>query len=105
MSVENASHHKHLRIYHDKKLNFKMDIETVLCKVNKSISIIKKGIRFQVRTITTIYNAFFRSHIDYGNVIYDQPTDESSCEKLGSAQYKAALAITDTIQDLSRIPE
>ena len=59
MSVENASHHKDLRIYHDKKLNFKMDIETVLCKVNKSISIIKKGIRFQVRTITNYLQGVF----------------------------------------------
>ena len=61
MSVENASHHKHLRIYHDKKLNFKMDIETVLCKVNKSISIIKKGISFQVRTITNYLQRVFKT--------------------------------------------
>ena len=33
---------KHLGIYLDKKLNFKMHIETVLFKVNKGISIIKK---------------------------------------------------------------
>ena len=42
MSVERASHHKHLGIYFDKKLNFKMYIETVLCKINKGLSIIKK---------------------------------------------------------------
>ena len=42
ISVERASHQKHLGIYFDEKLNFKMHIETVLCKVNKGISIIKK---------------------------------------------------------------
>ena len=42
MSVGRASHQKHLGIYLDKKLNFKLHIETVLCKVNKGISIIKK---------------------------------------------------------------
>ena len=42
MSIEKASHQKYLGIYLDEKLNFKMHIETVLCKVNKGISIIKK---------------------------------------------------------------
>ena len=42
MPVETASHLKHLGIYLDEKLNFKMHIETVLCNVNKGISIIEK---------------------------------------------------------------
>ena len=44
MSVERASRQKHLGIYLDEKLNFKMQIETVetvLCKVNKEVSIKK----------------------------------------------------------------
>ena len=41
MSVERALHQKHLGIYLDKKLNFKMHIDTVLCKVNEEISMIK----------------------------------------------------------------
>ena len=41
MPVETASHQKHLGIHLDEKLNFKMHIETILCKVNKGISIIK----------------------------------------------------------------
>ena len=36
------SHQKHLGIYLDEKPNFKMHIETALCKVDKRISIIKK---------------------------------------------------------------
>ena len=40
--VERASHQKHLRICLDEKFNFKIHIETVSCKVNKGISIIKK---------------------------------------------------------------
>ena len=40
MSVERASHQKHLGTY--EKLKFKMHIETVFCRVNKGISIIKK---------------------------------------------------------------
>ena len=50
----------------------------------------------------TIYEAFLRPLIDYGDIIYDQPQNESFCEKLESVQYKAALAITSVIQGISR---
>ena len=75
-----------------------MHIETVLCKV----SIIKK-LRHTLprKSLLTIYKAFLRPHIDYGDVIYDQSSNESFCEKLESVQYKAALAITGAIQGTS----
>ena len=40
--------------------------------------------------------------MDYGGIIYDQPQNESFCEKIESVQYKAALAITGAIQGISR---
>ena len=43
-----------------------------------------------------------RPLVDYGDIIYDQPQNESFCEKIESVQYKATLAITGTIQDTSR---
>ena len=47
-----------------------MQIETVLCKVNKGISTIKKLKHTLPRkSLLTIYKAFLRSHIDYGHVI------------------------------------
>ena len=45
----------------------------------------------------TIYNTFLRPLIDYGDIIYDKPQNESLCEKLESVQYKAVLAITGVI--------
>ena len=50
----------------------------------------------------TIYKAFLRLLIDYGDIIYDQTQNESFFEKLESVQYKAALAITGAIQCTSR---
>ena len=50
----------------------------------------------------TIYKAFLRPLIDYGDIIHDQPQNESFCEKLKSVQYKAALAITGAIKGTSR---
>ena len=49
----------------------------------------------------TIYKAFLRPLIDYGDIIYDQPQNESFCEKLESVQYKATLAITGAMQGIS----
>ena len=43
-----------------------------------------------------------RRLIDYGDIIYDQPHNESFCEKIESVQYKATLAITGAIQGTSR---
>ena len=40
--------------------------------------------------------------MDYGDIIYVQPQNESFCEKLEAVQYKAALAITGAIQGTSR---
>ena len=53
------------------------------------------------KSLLTIYKVFLRPHINYGNVIYDQSSNESFCKKLGSVQYKAALAITGAIQGTS----
>ena len=72
MSVERASHQEHLEIYLDEKSNFKVHIETVLCNVKKIISISKK-LRHTLprKSLLTIY----RVHIDYGNIICDQPSN------------------------------
>ena len=54
------------------------------------------------KSLLTIYKAFLRPLIECGDIIYDQSQNESFCDKLESVQYKAALAITGTIQGTSR---
>ena len=54
------------------------------------------------KSLITIYKSFLRPLVDYGDIIYDQPNNDSFCEKLESIQYKAALAITGAIQGTSR---
>ena len=41
--------------------------------------------------------------MDYEDIIYDQPNNESFCNKLETAQYIAALAITGSIQGTSEV--
>ena len=48
-----------------------------------------------------MYKAILRPLLDYGDIIYDQPHNESVCEKLESVQYKVVLAITGAIQGTS----
>ena len=76
---------------------------SVISEVNKGISVIKKLRHTLLRKpLITIYKVFLRPLTDYGDIIYDQPNNDSFCEKLKSVQYKAALAITDAIQGTSR---
>ena len=71
-------------------------------KINKGISVIKQ-LRHSLprKSLVTIYKAFLRPLIDYGDIIYDKPQNECFCEKLESVQYKAALATTGAIQGTS----
>ena len=45
-------------------------------------------------SLLTIYKSFIRSHLNYGDVIYDQPSNATFSCKIESIQYNAALAIT-----------
>ena len=49
-----------------------------------------------------IYKSFIRPHLDYADVIYHQPHNESFTNKIESVQYNAALAITGAIKGTSR---
>ena len=43
-----------------------------------------------------------RPHLDYGDIIYDLPNNESFTQKFERFQYKAALAITGAIKETSQ---
>ena len=94
---------KHLGIILDTLLSFEKHLETVLCKVNKTIGLIRKLQNLLPRTaLITLYKAFVRPHLDYGDIIYDQAHNASFHQKLESLQYNACLAITGAIRGSSR---
>ena len=103
VEVERVPFQKHLGFMLDEKLNFRQHIDSAISKINTGIAVIKK-LRYTLprNSLITIYKAFLRPLIDYGDIIYDQPQNESFCEKIESVQYKAALAITGAIQGTSR---
>ena len=65
----------------------------------KGISIIKKLSKILPgHALITIYKSFVRSHLNCGDISYDQPNNESLNQKIERIQYNAALAITGAIR-------
>ena len=52
-------------------------------------------------SLLTFYKSFTRPHLDYGDVVYDQPSNDAFSNKLETVQYNAALAITGAIKGTS----
>ena len=52
--------------------------------------------------LITIDKAFVRSHLHYGDILYDQAYNMSFHDKLESIQYNACLAITGAIRGTSK---
>ena len=78
--VKRCSIQKYLGIRSDKKLNFKHHIKEKITKASKGIGVIKKLSNILPRdALLIIYKSFVRPHLDYGDIIYDQPQNESFC--------------------------
>ena len=74
---------KHLGVILDFKLTFEEHLNNVLAKVNKAVGLLRKLRNILPRTtLITIYKAFIRPHLDYGDVLYDQAFNNSFKEKL-----------------------
>ena len=69
-------------------------------KANKDIGIIcKPNNNFSFSALLTIYRSFGRSHLDYGDVIYDQPENESFSSKI---EYNESLTIAVAIRGIQQ---
>ena len=53
-------------------------------------------------SLVTIYKSFIRSHLDYGDIIFDQAFNKSFHDNLESIQYNASLTITGAIIGTSK---
>ena len=103
LPVQNASSQGHLGLILDEKLNFEYHLKEKCVKFNKGIGIIKNlQNRLPRQALSTIYKSFVRPHLDYGDIIHDQPNNESFCQKFESHQYNAALVITGAIRGTSQ---
>ena len=101
-NVMQAASQKNLGIILDTRLSFEKHLETVLCKINKTMGLIRKLQNLlPISALITLYKGFVRPHLDYGDIIYDQARNESFHLKLESIQYHSCLAITGAIRGSS----
>ena len=101
--VAHTACQKHLGMHLDEKLNFNIHVNEKIAKANKGIGLIRKLAHILPRkSVITIYKSFVRPHLDYGDIIYDQPNNESFCNLIEKIQYNAALAITGAIKGTSQ---
>lgn len=94
---------KHLGLTLDRKLAFDHHLNEKIAKANRGIGLIKQLSGSLPRSaLVTMYRSFVRPHLDYADVIYDQPHNDTFCSRIESVQYNAALAITGAIRGTSR---
>ena len=102
--VHRTHYQKHLGVYLDMNINFKLHIKEKISKAMKGICIIKKLSNVLPRkSLIIIYKSFVKPHLDYGDLIYDQPKNESFCEQIESVQCNVSLSITGAIKGTSRL--
>ena len=88
----------------DEKLNFSHHLNQKIAKANKSIGLIRKLAHVLPRqSLITAYKSFIQPHLDYGEIIYDQPNNKSFCNLIERVQYDAAVAITGAIKGTSQL--
>ena len=101
--VQMADSHKHLGLILDSKLNFNEHIERKITKCNEIIGLMKKlSLILPWKSLLTIYKSFARPDLDYADIIYYKPLNESLKWKIEIVQYNAALVITGTFKGTSR---
>ena len=101
--VVTCSTHRHLGLLLDKRLSFNEHIQSKMNKCYKMIGVIKRlSVNLPRDALLRIYKSFIRPHLDYGDIIYDKPHNESFKNKIENIQYKACIAITGAIQGTSR---
>ena len=72
--------HKHLGMVLDKKLNFSHDMKEMISKANKGICLITRLYPcLPKKILVNIYKAFVRPHLDYGDITYDNPSNDTFC--------------------------
>ena len=76
--VSSTSVHKHLGMLLDDKLRYEHHLKSVLNKVKKTMALLRKFQQILLRqSLITIYKSFIRSHLDYGDIVYDRAFNES----------------------------
>ena len=102
-NVSQVNFQIHLGVILDVKLTFEEHLENVFNKTNKTIGLLRKLSNLLPRqALVTIYKAFVRPHLNYGDVLCGQAFNNSFHAKMESIQYNNSLTFTGAIRGTSR---
>ena len=78
-NVSQVNFQTHLGVILDVKLTFEEHLKNVFNKTNKTIGLLRKlsNLLPRQQALVTIYKTFIRSHLDLGDVLYDQALNNS----------------------------
>ena len=99
--VATAPFQKHLGLFLDEKLTFGHHLNEKISKANIGLIRTRLYSYLPRKSLLNIYKSFIRPHLDYDDVIYNQPHNDTFCRMIKSVQYNTALAITDAIKGSS----
>ena len=93
---------KDLGLFLDFKLRFIDQINEKI-KATKVVNVIRKmNLLLPHSSLLTIYKSFVRRHLNYGDVIYNQPNNSRLSGNIETVQYNATLVIIGTIRRTSK---
>ena len=102
-TVQKSANQKLLGLILDEKLTFNDHITSKLNTVNKLTSTLRKLYHCMPRdSLVAIYKSFIRPHLVYADVIFDKSSNATFSNRIESAQFNAALAITGTVRGTSK---
>ena len=94
----------HLGMLLDSRLNFNEHVQSKTNKWCKIIGLIKKfSIHLPREALLRSCKSFVRPNLDYGDIIFNKPNNESFKSRIESIQYIAFIAITGAIQGTYRV--
>ena len=103
IAVTQSTTQRHLGMLLNVQLDFQGQVKNIFGKIYKIIGLLRKFHNTLTRLpLLTVYKSFVRTHLDYGDVIYDQAYTSSFYQKTEFVQYNSELAITDAIRGTSK---
>ena len=87
MRIQRKSVQKYLGLFLDEKLSFLEHIDEKIKKATVGVNFMRKlNLLLPRSSLLTVCKCFIRPHLDYGDVIYDQPNLSSLANKIKSVQ-------------------
>ena len=89
-NVTTCSHKKHLGVVLDSNLYFNSHIDQKIKKYNKMIGLIKRlSANLLLNALLTMYKSFIKPHLNYGDILYDKPSNKNFQNRMQKVQYRA----------------